>query len=718
MEELDIASVDSQCSSPGIHRVPEMKGLRRGAASSESNFHSRAKPVVSEQSRGMPNPKKEGPTMSRSHAKRPKDESEESRSRKRVKTEFEAESKAAHAASPGSLDEGAWRQQTVSAKQEPKAEESALPSPSTSAHLHPGSPKEIDFFARGGGDGPSALPALASPRSEAEIAGEESEADRTRQFLAGFPGFIGGPLGGGPKRAADWWGVGARGGVARGEGTPPQPSMSLQGGAQGAKTTPPRRQGERQPFDLNKLAEEQMRSGSKDPSGGKDGVRSRWQKVRSQEADKSTNGNLLQLGTGSERKGGGYIALPLGEGGPEHGLRQVRKRRREESFESPPQHKSGAETPDEKPAETADPPSVAREGRMRTSTTERSAELPLAPLPEEPPQQVPTAAPEPETHGPAGPQLPSGGQEEVASASELNPPGLRRNRSGTPQSRTQRDAATAAAIWYQRWQSAVHHERANQDLEGAGLGAARVYRPVAQGALRDAPAERAWTAQVDWITADSDARHAAVATDRDADGMEFDGIAQGVEDERVVRSAGGGGLAEGSRDAEGVPNAEELARVPRAGGAAATTGVAAAGCAVLAAEGVNLSSVEEDLSAVRGLPLADRRRGAESESGQLSARAGGASGGANGGGAASASGSASATAPPRHSLEPINAWKARWQPVAEARMDSGLRLSSGSEAEQAISQARAAMMLAAQDSAAGARLNPSSRLFFGRTALR
>ncbi|GAQ92223.1 hypothetical protein KFL_009500010 [Klebsormidium nitens] len=716
VEELDMASVDSQCSSPGIHRVPEMKGLRRGAPSNESNFRSRAKAAVSEQSRGMPNPKgerEEGPTTSRSHSKRPKDEPEESRSRKRVKTEFEAESRAAHGASPRSLEEEPWRRQPVSAKQEPKAEETAMRSPSTSAHLHPESPKEIDFFAKGGAGGPSSLPALASPRSEAEGAGEGPGTERTRQFLAGFPGFVGGPLGGGPKRAAEWWGVGARGGAAQGEGTPQQPSMSLQGGAEGAKRTPPRRKGERQPFDLNKLAEEQMRSGSKDPSGGKDGVRSRWQKVRSQEADKSTNGNLLQLGTGSERKGG-YIALPLGEGGPEHALRQVRKRRREESFESPPQHKSGAEALDEKPGETADLPRVAREGPMRVSTTERSAAPPLEPPPEEPPQQVLTTAPAPKSPRPSGPPIPSGGQEEVASAPELDPPGLRRNRSGTPQSNAQRDAATAAAIWYQRWQSAVHHERANQDLGGASPRAARVYRPLAQGALRNGSAERAWTAQVDLLTADSDARHAAAANAEEVDGMDCDGNADGVEGERGVRTAAGVGHAEGARDAEvfpdvegvrGIQSAEETAQVPQFVGAAATHGVAEGVCTVPDKKEVALGSVEEDMDVAGGLPRAERKRGdglgTETDSGQFSARGGGAIDGANMGGAASASGSASATAPSKYSLEPINAWKARWQPAAEARMDSGPRLSSGSEAEQAISQARAAMMMAAQDSAAG-----------------
>lgn len=614
----------------------------------------------------------------------------------------------------------------------------------------------IDFFARQHGGGQKSLleaeHALVE-EARAELAANEPAAGRTRQFLESFPGFV--------EASREEWNAGKgqtgawallSGGAARQESAPQEdvhasrqvvvplglksalPKLLDKRG--GERKTGAKKGSARPVFDLNKLAEEQIKSGSRGQSWGKDGARSRPQIVNSNEAMKTPDGASLQEGTAPDggaiveaaaKSGKGVVAnrVLLLEKASESPL-DPEKRRPKQRRKSPPHREEVA------------PGTMEERGRERTGKEGTDMKQDAKPLEERAPSEG--GGSEPPLKGCSVPE----GRGSVQPA----------ERSATPGSTSQRDVAIAAGLWYQRWQSSKPARGLGEGLRqgsgkglggglaggaqegltamegGAKQGVSRVYRPVAHTLLRDGSTEKAWTAQVDWITADSDARNGGVRISPRAP-------TAGVEELPVPVDTGGSGAAEradGAAAATGGPREAASGEKERVGfGSVAGRGVYGwerdrgplQDLPPLEKEQLEVEKEqEEDVSTVEE-PLAGPIRQGGASGGLGSAR--GASPLAEGArasasGAASASGSASATAPSRHSLEQINAWKARWQPVVggsgEGQGDPGPKPLSGKKsraAEQAIAQARAALMVAAKDSTAGT-LQACLFLMSGRSA--
>jgi hypothetical protein len=607
----------------------------------------------------------------------------------------------------------------------------------------------IDFFARQHGGGQKSLleaeHALVE-EARAELAANEPAAGRTRQFLENFPGFV--------EASREEWNAGkgqtgARallsGGAARQESGPQEdvharrqvvvplelksalPKLLDKRG--GERKTGAKKGSARPVFDLNKLAEEQIKSGSRGQSWGKDGARSRPQIVNSNEAMKTPDGALLQEGTAPDggavveaaAKGSVANRVLLFEMASESPL-DPEKRRPKQRQKSPPHREEVA------------PGTMEERGREGTGREGTDMKQDAKPLEERTPSEG--GGSEPPLKDCSVPE----GRGSVQPA----------DRSATPGSTSQRDVAIAAGLWYQRWQSSKPARGLGEGLRqglgkgleggsggdsqgltagGAKQGVSRVYRPVAHTLLKDGSTEKAWTAQVDWITADSDARNGGVRVSSRAPTV-------GVEELPVPVDAGGSAAAERADGAPATGGSREAAsgEKERVGfGSLAGRGVYGWGrdrgplqdLPPLEKEQLEVEKErEEDVSTVEE-PLAGPIRQGGASGGAGSARgvsplAEGARASASG--AASASGSASATAPSRHSLEQINVWKARWQPVVggsgEGQGDPGPKPLSGKKsraAEQAIAQARAALMVAAKDSSAGT-LQACLFLMCGRSA--
>jgi hypothetical protein len=620
----------------------------------------------------------------------------------------------------------------------------------------------IDFFARQHGGGQKSLleaeQALVE-EARAELAAYEPAAGRTRQFLEGFPGFV--------EASREEWTAGkgqtgARaflsGGAVRQESAPQEdvharrqvvvplglksalPKLLDKQGGEGKVGA---KKGSARPvFDLNKLAEEQIKSGSRGQSWGKDGARSRPQIVNSNEAMKTPDGVLLHVGTAPD--GGAIVEAAAKSGKGAFANRVLLFEKASESL--PEKRKQRQKSPPHR--EEAAPGMMEERVRERTGKEGTDMKQDAKPLEERAPSEG--GGPEALQKGCSASPVPEG-------RGSVQPA----DRSATPGSNSQRDVAIAAGLWYQRWQSSKPAPGLGEGLRqglgkgleggsgeglrggsggesqkgltagGAKQGVSRVYRPVAHTLFRDGSTEKAWTAQVDWITADSDARNGSVRLSSRAP-------TAGVEELPVLADAGGSAAAQredGVAVAAEGPREAASAEKGRAGfGSVAERGVYGWGRELQdlpplekKRENEHLEverEREEDVTMVEE-PLAGPIRQGWASGGLGSARgvsplAEGARASASG--AASASGSASATAPSKQSLEQINAWKARWQPVVggsgEGQGDPGPKPLSGKgsrAAEQAIAQARAALMVAAKESTAGT-LQACLFLISGRSA--